>query len=148
MDDRSTAFVCDKLSGNQLRFARGGDHGQMSLSQRSRLEEARSWKEVEVEAGVAEGDLDVWVAPRLLALEATASALVAGTASPIRLALRATTKSAPGVGPGWCESSFWVPVESGGLRPSARDLSPARWNRPSAVAVHSHAVGESEQGQW
>jgi len=51
MGDRSTIFICDKLSGSQLSFVWAGDHGQMSLSQRSILEEVGLWKEVEVVAG-------------------------------------------------------------------------------------------------
>ena len=56
------------------------------------------WEEEEVEvearAGVPGGALVVWVGPRLLGLEATASALAADTASPTWLDLPATRKSA------------------------------------------------------
>lgn len=121
MGDRSTIFICDKLSGSQLSFVRAGDHGQMSISQRSILEEVGLWKEVEVVAGAgaqAEAraeDLGAWVAPEPPALQVTAFALAADTASPTQRGRLATPRSVPGAVPGWLGHSCSVSGDSVGL---------------------------------
>ena len=121
MGDRSTIFICDKLSGSQLSFVRAGDHGQMSLSQRSILEEVGLWKEVEAVAGAgaqAEAraeDLGAWVAPGPPALQVTAFALAADTASPTQRGRLATPRSVPGAVPGWLGHSCSVSGDSVGL---------------------------------